>query len=58
LAAGLVAMGWAGCADNKNPPPSYKDPVAPAIPEPNTNPSMNHQQPVQPEMSTPPAPPI
>jgi len=45
-----VAMGWAGCADEKRSsggaskplaPPSYQDPVAPAIPEPNTNASMS-----------------
>ena len=50
LAAGLLA----GCADKNSAtgaeskplaPPTYKEPVAPTIPQPNTNPSMNHQPP-------------
>ena len=56
LMAGLLAMGWAGCADEKNStvaaskplaPPSFKDPVAPTIPEPNTNPTTNVMYPQQ-----------
>jgi len=65
LAAGMVAGALTGCADEKRSsgaaskplaPPSYQDPVAPAIPEPNTNASMSQPEPAQQQFSTPPAP--